>query len=241
MYLKVKGITKRYEKESVLNELFMELGEHRMLSILGRSGSGKTTLLKVIAGLEQPDAGEVWLNGQYLNDTPPNRRNIVYLYQEPLLFPHLRVFDNVAFGLRLRKAPEKAVREQTQRMLAELGLEDQEQKMPGQLSGGQRQRVAFGRALIVNPRVLLLDEPFGALDAGTREQMQQLLKRMAADHRITGLFVTHDIKEALLMGDEIAMIRDGRLKHYKDKNSFVRDADTGARRELEFWKKYIQP
>ncbi|MCF8243788.1 MAG: ABC transporter ATP-binding protein [Saprospiraceae bacterium] len=235
MYLKINHISKTFGKEQVLQDLSFTLEAHRMLSILGRSGSGKTTLLKIIAGLEMPDSGTVELNGKTMNEVPAHLRNIVYLYQEPLLFPHLNAFENVAFGLRLRKLPETDIHQKTTEMLESLELGDQSKKMPGQLSGGQRQRVAFGRALIVEPQVLLLDEPFGALDTETRSAMQQLLKRMVATFKITTLFVTHDLKEALLMGDEMALMQGGILKKYETKAAFVQDARTGVGEEVAFW------
>jgi putrescine transport system ATP-binding protein len=236
MYLRVDHISKSYGAEQVLDQCTLQLAQHRTLSILGRSSSGKTTLLKIMAGLEQPDAGEVLLEGRRMNAVPPHQRNIVYLYQEPLLFPHLDVFENLAFGLRLRQLPGPEVRERVEQLLMELELTDHARKAPGQLSGGQRQRVAFGRALIINPRVLLLDEPFGALDALTRTGMQQLFKRMAREYAITALFVTHDLKEALLMGDEIAVMDRGKLRTYSSKRAFIADPGTGVGEEIAFWE-----
>ena len=236
MFLEAKNINKGFGAEKVLDDLSLQLAEHEMLSILGRSGSGKTTLLKILAGLESPDEGEIVLEGQDMRPLPPNRRNIVYLYQEPLLFPHLNVFENVAFGLRLRKTQEGVVRKRVGEMLANLELPEQARKMPHQLSGGQRQRVAFGRALIINPKVLLLDEPFGALDAETRASMQQLLKRMAKAFAITALFVTHGLKEALIMGDRIGLMEQGKLKVYETKKAFINDTGTGVQAEADFWR-----
>lgn len=236
MFLEAIDIKKTYGPEAVLRELSFQLAEHEMLSILGRSGSGKTTLLKILAGLETPDGGRVLLRGQDMGPVPPNRRNMVYLYQEPLLFPHLDVFENVAFGLRLRKLPAADVRKRVMEMLDNLELPEQARKMPHQLSGGQKQRVAFGRALIINPRVLLLDEPFGALDSETRASMQELLKRIAETFAITALFVTHSLKEALIMGDRIGLMQEGRLKVYDSKKDFIADADTGVQEELAFWR-----
>ncbi|HRF37464.1 MAG TPA: ABC transporter ATP-binding protein [Saprospiraceae bacterium] len=235
MFLQVSNLSKTFGKEQVLRNLSFALDAHRMMSVLGRSGSGKTTLLKIIAGLESPDNGRVELEGKAMNETPAHLRNIVYLYQEPLLFPHLNAFENIAFGLRLRKWTEADIRQKTETMLDHLELNGQAKKMPAQLSGGQRQRVAFGRALIVEPKVLLLDEPFGALDTETRTAMQQLLKRMVAGSQITTIFVTHDLKEALLMGDEIALMQDGLLKKYETKADFVQDARTGVQEEIGFW------
>ena len=236
MFLEAIDIRKSFGTEKVLHNMNLRLAEHEMLSILGRSGSGKTTLLKILAGLELPDGGRVLLEGKDMGRVPPNRRDMVYLYQEPLLFPHLNVFENVAFGLRLRRVPEQDIRKRVQEMLDNLELPEQSRKMPQQLSGGQRQRVAFGRALIINPKVLLLDEPFGALDAETRASMQQLLKRIAEDFSITALFVTHALKEALLMGDRIGLMQEGKLKVYDNKKAFIDDADTGVQDELAFWR-----
>lgn len=235
MFLQVSNLYKTFGKEQVLRNLSFTLDAHRMMSVLGRSGSGKTTLLKIIAGLEPPDSGRIELDGKAMNEMPAHLRNIVYLYQEPLLFPHLNAFENIAFGLRLRKWTEADIRQKTEAMLDHLELKGQAKKMPSQLSGGQRQRVAFGRALIVEPKVLLLDEPFGALDTETRTAMQQLLKRMVAGSQITTIFVTHDLKEALLMGDEIALMQDGLLKKYETKADFVQDARTGVQEEIDFW------
>jgi ABC-type sulfate/molybdate transport systems ATPase subunit len=157
-------------------------------------------LLRVIAGLEVADAGRVRLAGRDIGQLSPQQRQSLYLYQEALLFPHLDVLENIAFGLRLRRCPQRELRAICSELLAQLELEGLEQRMPEQLSGGQRQRVAFGRALAVRPQ-LLLDEPFGSLDAQTRSSMQMLFQRVAAQYGMTTVFVTHDIQEALRVGD----------------------------------------
>ena len=236
MFLEVRHVDKSFGKEQVLQACSLTLEEHQTMSILGRSGSGKTTLLKIIAGLETKDDGELILAGKDLALVPANQRNIVYLYQEPLLFPHLNVFENIAFGLRLRKEAEAVVQERVKEMLQALEMEEHTDKAPHQLSGGQRQRVAFGRALIINPKVLLLDEPFGALDTVTRTTMQALFQRVAQTYAITALFVTHDLKEALLMGDRIALMDQGRMQHFESKQSFIEDASTGVADEIAFWR-----
>ena len=215
-----------------------QLAEHEVLSVLGKSGSGKTTLLKILAGLEQEDSGEITLSRKRMNNTPPNKRNIVYLYQEPLLFPHLNIEENVAFGLRIRKHPKRQINTNVAEMLEEIGLSEHAKKMPHQLSGGQRQRVSFARALVINPKVLLLDEPFGALDAETRTQMQQLFKRVSAKYSLTSLFITHDLKEALIMGDHIGKIEKGVFKKYESQEEFYNDETSGVRQEAEFWKQF---
>ncbi len=235
MFLEVKNIVKSFNDEHVVKELNFSLDAHKTLSILGKSGCGKTTMLKTIGGLVTPDSGSVFLNGEDITQKKPEKRNIVYLYQEDLLFPHLNAFENIAFGLRLKKTPKAEVEEKVKHMIASLELEGQDKKMPNQLSGGQRQRVSFGRAIITNPSLLLLDEPFGSLDAGTRHRMQDFFKKLTQEYKITSLFVTHDLKEAVLMGDEIGFMKEGILKVYKDKKDFINDPNTGVLNEIQFW------
>jgi ABC-type sugar transport system ATPase subunit len=238
MLLKVEHLSKSFHSDAVLRDLSFALEEHRTLSIVGRSGCGKTTLLKVIAGLIESESGQVLIQDKAINNVPPHKRNIVYLYQETLLFPHLNVFENIAFGLRLRKSPENLIVEKTNEMIQSLQLRDHAGKMPHQLSGGQKQRVNFGRALIVNPLLLLLDEPFGNLDADTRASMQNFFRQVAENFKITSIFVTHDLKEAILMGDHIALMENGTLEVFEDVQQFVGDPKTGVRREIEFWGKF---
>lgn len=233
-----EGLNKRYGAEQVLQNVSFSLAERETLSVLGRSGSGKTTLLRILAGLESAEEGEILLKGQRINELAAKDRGIVYLYQEALLFPHLNVFDNLAFGLRLRRTPSSDIKNRVGEMLTRLELEDQQKKMPHQLSGGQKQRVSFGRALAINPRVLLLDEPFGALDVETRSSMQAFLKEVSQAYQITAMFVTHDLKEALLMGDRVGYMREGKLEIYPSKADFVADPRTEAQSEIAFWKDY---
>lgn len=219
-----------------MTNVSFEVAPGTTFAILGRSGCGKTTLLKIVAGLIQADSGDIVQAGKLHNALPPQQRNAVYLYQEALLFPHLNVRENLAFGLRIRRCAEGEIRQKVDAMLSQLGLEAQGQRMPHQLSGGQKQRVAFGRALIIRPQVLLLDEPFGALDVETRTQMQQFYRQMAAEHGITGVFVTHDLKEALLVGHRWGYLEEGLLDTYADRQAFMADARTGIPKEIEFWK-----
>jgi len=234
--IEVRHISKAFSGVPVLTDLSFDLPTGQTLAILGRSGCGKTTLLKIVAGLLDADSGSIHIGGRNVEHEPPQQRGAVYLYQEPLLFPHLNVFENAAFGLRLRRETEPNVRERTARMLEHLDLSAHAGKMSGQLSGGQRQRAAFGRALITNPSVLLLDEPFGNLDVETRAEMQQLFKKMAAKYRITAVFVTHDLKEAVLMGDRLAFMENGQLWVFEHLDDFVRDPRTGMQAEMAFWK-----
>jgi ABC-type sugar transport system ATPase subunit len=236
MFLEVENIIKKFHNELVIKDLSFALDEHKTLSILGQSGCGKTTMLKIIAGLVKADSGQIILNGKNIDQEIPEQRNIVYIYQEDLLFPHLNVFENIAFGLRIKKVSKGEITDKVDKMIESLELVGQRNKMPHQLSGGQRQRVSFGRAVIINPALLLLDEPFGSLDAGTRQRMQVLFKKLANQFNITSLFVTHDLKEAILMGDEIAYMRSGQFKLYRDKNEFINDIDTGVQSEIKFWK-----
>lgn len=235
--LTVEKLTLGFGDEAVLRELSFTVQAQETLAILGRSGCGKTTLLKCLAGLQAPDTGDIFLSGKSILKQKPQERGIVYLYQEALLFPHLNVFENVAFGLRLRRETEASVREQTGRLLEHLDLATQAGKMPHQLSGGQKQRAAFGRALIINPRILLLDEPFGNLDVETRASMQQLFRRVAAEYHITAVLVTHDLKEAVLMGTRLAYMENGRLDLFDKLDAFVADPRTGMKQEIDFWKK----
>ncbi|NAS31644.1 ATP-binding cassette domain-containing protein [Flavobacteriaceae bacterium R38] len=236
-YLKIQHISKTFKNEPVLNDISFSLEKSKVLSILGKSGSGKTTLLKIIAGLIKEDTGKVILEGKSISKMPPNHRNIVYLYQEPLLFPHLNVFENIAFGLRLKNLPKMIINEQVTTMLSNINMEAHANKMPGELSGGQKQRVAFGRAIIIEPKVLLLDEPFGALDSETRDQMQILFKDLQQKKAITALFITHDLKESLIMGDQLGVITEKKLTLYASKQDFIDDESTGSKKEMDFWEK----
>jgi ABC-type Fe3+/spermidine/putrescine transport system ATPase subunit len=235
MFAEIKNIAKSYNSKAVLTDVSVSINHQETLSILGKSGCGKSTLLKIIAGIEKQDTGKIILTGNDISNKNPEERNIVYLFQEPLLFPHLNVFENIAFGLRIRKINSAEIKQKVAAMLESLGLTAHNLKMPHQLSGGQKQRVAFGRALIINPPLILLDEPFSSLDTEIRNQMQELYKKVAAEFKITALFVTHDIKEALMMGNRIAYMENGLLKTYASKNDFINDEITGAKKEIAFW------
>jgi ABC-type Fe3+/spermidine/putrescine transport system ATPase subunit len=240
-FLAVSGLRKSFGSESVLQDVAFTLAEGHTLSVLGPSGCGKTTLLKTLAGLHAPDGGTIHRRGEDITTLPVERRDIVYLYQEPLLFPHLSVFDNLAFGLRLRKVEGNEIRRRVTQLLESLGLQGHRDKAPHLLSGGQRQRVSFGRALIVNPSLLLLDEPFSSLDAESRAQMQALFQRVSTEYAITAIFVTHDLKEALLVGDAFASIRRGRLRTYTSRQEFIDDPESGIRQEAGFWRSLEAP
>ena len=236
MFLEVAGLFSAFQGETVLSGVDLSVGRGGALCVVGRSGAGKTTLLKTIAGLLSPEAGSIRLDGREITELPAERRGIVYLYQEALLFPHLTVLENIAFGLRLRKTPQAEVARSVGALIDELELQGHEGKMPHQLSGGQRQRVAFGRALIVGPALLLLDEPFSSLDSEARAVMQQLYKRIARQHGMTSIFVTHSIKEALLMGETIASLEGGRARSFASLTEFIAAPESGVAGEVAFWK-----
>jgi len=233
--LEIRNLSKTFGKEEVLSEMSFDLPLQSVLSILGRSGSGKTTLLKIVAGLEEPSSGDIFWKGKRMNDIAANKRKIVYLYQEALLFPHLDIFENIAFGLRLTKEKEAVIKEKAGRILESLGLSEQARKFPHQLSGGQKQRVSFGRALIINPPLMLLDEPFGALDVETRRQMQDLFLKIVDEFEMTAIFVTHDLKEAISIGHKIGHLKKGKLSIYEELSDFLEDPSTEAGSEIAFW------
>ena len=237
MFLRIEHLKKSFGSENILQDLSFGVNVHETLAILGKSGCGKTTLLKTIAGLTASDGGDIFLEDKRLNNIKPQERGVVYLYQEALLFPHLNVFENVAFGLKLKEKNATIINALTEKMLDDLELSEQKNKMPHQLSGGQKQRVAFGRALIIHPKLLLLDEPFGALDTETRASMQVLFKKVVHKNKITSVFVTHDLKEAVLMGDKLAYMERGDLKIYPTLSEFIADEKTGMKGEIDFWRK----
>jgi len=234
--LKSSALRYNYSNGPELSFPDFEVAKDDRLLIIGKSGSGKTTLLKVLAGLHEGYTGSIHVDGKPIDHLPPQKRGVVYLYQEALLFPHLTVQQNVAFGLELRNETSTAADAAVAQMLADLQLTDHGDKYPAQLSGGQQQRVAFGRAAIIHPAILLLDEPFASLDFDTRHEMQQLFKRIVSAQDITTLFVTHDAKEALRVGDRFAHMAGGRLTVYPDRQAFIRDDASGVQSELAFWQ-----
>lgn len=238
--IEIEKLSKRYAKEEVLRSMSFDLLPENTLSVLGKSGCGKTTLLKVLAGLEQADGGSFRVAGEEMLILPSRQRGVVYLSQEPLLFPHLNVFENLAYGLHIRKEKPQLIKQQVELMLDQLALRGHKSKMPEMLSGGQKQRVAFGRAMVINPRIMLLDEPFASLDPSMRMEMQNLFIAMQKRFKITSIFVTHDLKEALIMGHTLGRIENGQMKVYPSRKEFIREAASGVYEEAEFWNKLIQ-
>ena len=211
-FLEFRGVSKRFGEVRAVDDVTLEIRKGEIFSLLGPSGCGKTTMLRVAAGFEAPDAGRVFLDGRDITDLPPNKRPLNTVFQSYALFPHLTVRDNIAFGLTVAKRPKKEVRDEVDRMLRLVRLEDQAAKKPDQLSGGQRQRVAVARALVNKPQVLLLDEPLAALDLKLRQQMLIELDTVHDEIGITFLYVTHDQAEAMSLSDRIAVMNGGRIE-----------------------------
>ena len=203
MYVEMKNIYKRYGDFLASDNVSFGIEKGKLVALLGPSGSGKTTLLRMIAGLENPNSGDIFIDGKRVNDIPASKRGIGFVFQNYALFRYMTVFDNVAFGLELQKMPKKQIKERVKELLELTGLSGMEKRYPNQLSGGQRQRVAFARALAPNPQVLLLDEPFAAIDAKVRTELRSWLKEMVEKLGITSIFVTHDQDEAVEVADEI--------------------------------------
>ena len=210
--IRLERVTKRFGDFTAVDDLTLEIPRGEFFSLLGPSGCGKTTTLRMIGGFEEVTSGSIFLGDTDVTDLPPFRRATNTVFQNYALFPHLNVFENIAFGLRRRKAPTNEIRHQVGFMLDLVELPGYELRKPNQLSGGQQQRVALARALVNNPQVLLLDEPLGALDLKLRKQMQVELKRIQGEIGITFIFVTHDQEEAMTMSDRIAVMRHGRIE-----------------------------
>ena len=229
--IELKNVSKSFDGEKVLDNICLDIYDNEFLTLLGPSGCGKTTTLRLIGGFEHPDEGDVVFMGQRINDLPPHRRNVNTVFQKYALFPHLNVYENVAFPLRERKVPKKEIDEKVREMLSLVMLSGFAHRRVTSLSGGQQQRVAIARALIGRPKVLLLDEPLGALDLKLRKDMQQELKKIQKATGITFVFVTHDQEEALTMSDTIVVMSEGRIQqigspteiYNEPKNAFVAD------------------
>ncbi|HFD2044746.1 spermidine/putrescine ABC transporter ATP-binding protein [Clostridium perfringens] len=210
--IELKGITKSYGKDTILDNLSLNIKKNEFLTLLGPSGCGKTTTLKIIAGFETADSGQVVFENNIINDIPPYERQLNTVFQKYALFPHMNVYENIAFGLKLKKMPKDVIDQKVKEMLKLVALEGYENRDIEALSGGQQQRVAIARALVNEPKVLLLDEPLGALDMKLRKGMQIELKRIQQKLGITFIFVTHDQEEALTMSDTIVVMNKGKIQ-----------------------------
>ena len=210
--IRLTDVDKSFDDERVVKKLNLDVEEGEFLTMLGPSGCGKTTTLRMIAGFEVPTSGQIFLEGEDVDDKKPNERNVNTVFQSYALFPHMNVFDNIAFGLVEKKVKKDEIRSRVEEMIKLVQLDGMEKRMPAQMSGGQQQRVAIARALVNRPKVLLLDEPLGALDLKLRKQMQGELKALQRRLGITFIYVTHDQEEALTMSDRIAVMNRGRLE-----------------------------
>jgi spermidine/putrescine transport system ATP-binding protein len=229
--IKLKNISISFDEEQIIDNMNLYIRDKEFITFLGPSGCGKTTTLRIIAGFLQPDSGEVIFDGKVINDVPPHKRQLNTIFQRYALFPHLNVYENIAFGLRLQKTPEKEIKETVTEMLSLVNLKGFERRNISSLSGGQQQRVAIARALAVKPKILLLDEPLGALDLKLRKDMQVELKNIQKRLGITFIYVTHDQEEALSMSDTIVVMNGGKIQqigtpldiYNEPKNAFVAD------------------
>ena len=212
MSIAVRGVTKRFGDFTALDDVSVAIAGGSLTALLGPSGSGKSTLLRVIAGLEEPDEGNVLILGEHATGLPPQKRGVGFVFQHYAAFKHLTVRENVAFGLRIRKRPKNEIRERVDELLELVQLNGLAERYPAQLSGGQRQRMALARALAVEPKVLLLDEPFGALDARVRKELRAWLRRLHEDVHVTTVLVTHDQEEAMDVADRIVLMNEGRIE-----------------------------
>jgi sulfate/thiosulfate transport system ATP-binding protein len=212
MSIEICNITKRFGSFTALDDVSLEIPEGSLTAMLGPSGSGKSTLLRIVAGLERPDSGAVRLSGEDATGLAPQRRDVGFVFQHYAAFKHMTVRDNVAFALTIRKRPKQEIRERVDELLELVQLRGFADRYPSRLSGGQRQRMALARALAAKPRVLLLDEPFGALDARVRAELRSWLRRLHEEVQVTTVFVTHDQEEAMEVADRVAVLDHGRLE-----------------------------
>ena len=212
MYVQLHNISKRFGTCEASNDVNISIEQGKLIALLGPSGSGKTTILRIIAGLETPDAGRISLGGKDVTNIAPSERSIGFVFQNYALFRYMTVFENIAFGLKVQKKSRKEIKARVNELIELTGLSGLEKRYPNQLSGGQKQRVAFARALAPNPQLLLLDEPFAAIDAKVRKELRTWLKSMIAKVGITSIFVTHDQDEAVEVSDEIIIMNEGRIE-----------------------------
>ncbi len=212
MYVEMRHINKTFDGFQASEDVSFGIGKGELAALLGPSGSGKTTILRMIAGLDRPDSGDILINGERVNDIPGSRRGIGFVFQNYALFRYMTVRENIAFGLRVQKKKRAEIDDRVDALLELIAMRDLGKRFPHQLSGGQRQRVAFARALAPDPQLLLLDEPFAAIDAKVRRELRSWLKEMIRSVGITSIFVTHDQEEAMEVADQIVIINAGRIE-----------------------------
>lgn len=233
--LQVQSLSVCLGGQRVLSDVSLSVPRGKTLVVLGESGCGKTTLLRAIAGLVPIQSGLITVGDHHIGALSPEARGTVYLDQEPLLFEHLSVAENIGFAASLRGETQDQIDSQVSDLLTAIDLTTHADKREGQLSGGQRQRVAFARAILARPPVLLLDEPFGSLDGRTRLQMQSLFRVLVDRYSLTSVFVTHDIREALVVGDDFSRMSNGVLSISPSRQAFIDDPDSGVASEVRFW------
>ncbi len=210
--VQLRGVYKRFGKVVAVEKTDLDIDEGSLVTLLGPSGCGKTTILRMIAGLEMPTEGDIYIQGKRVNDIPIHKRNLGMIFQNYALFPHKTIFDNVAFGLKYRNVPKEDIKEKVTQALEMVRLPGVEKRMPSQLSGGQQQRIAMARAIVIEPVVLLMDEPLSALDENLREDMRREIDNLQQMLGVTTVFVTHDQREALSMSDKIVVMKDGLMQ-----------------------------
>lgn len=225
-YVELKGINKTFDDYKASDDVNFNIEKGKLIALLGPSGSGKTTILRMIAGLETADSGDIIINGKVVNDVPASKRGIGFVFQNYALFRYKTVYDNIAFGLKVSKWDKADIRQRVDELIELVGLKGLEKRYPNQLSGGQRQRVAFARALAPNPELLLLDEPFAAIDAKVRQELRSWLREMIDKVGITSIFVTHDQDEAVEVADEIIITNKGRIEQIGTPQEIYREPKT---------------
>ncbi len=208
----IENLTKKFSKNEGVENINLCVKEHELLTLLGPSGCGKTTILRAIGGFNQIDSGRILLDGKEIQDLQPEKRPTGMVFQSYNLWPHMTIYENMAFGMQIRKCPKEQIKKEIQKMMELVRMDGSEKKYPSQLSGGQQQRIAIARALVLKPSLLLLDEPFSALDAKIRGQMREELKRIQREAGLTVMFVTHDQEEAMAISDRIAVMRQGHME-----------------------------
>ena len=226
MYVELKHINKNFGDFQASKDVSFSIEQGSLAALLGPSGSGKTTILRMIAGLETPDSGDIIIDGQRVNDTSPSERGIGFVFQNYALFRYMTVYENIAFGLEVKKAPKAEIKQRVEELIELIGLQGMEKRYPNQLSGGQRQRVAFARALAPNPKLLLLDEPFAAIDAKVRKELRTWLRDMIYQVGITSIFVTHDQDEAVEVADQIIVTNLGRVEQVGTPRAIYKNPQT---------------
>lgn len=225
-YVQMKGVNKSFGSFQASKNINFGIEKGKLVGLLGPSGSGKTTILRMLAGLETADSGDILIDGKVVNDVPASKRGIGFVFQSYALFRYMTIYDNVAFGLKIQKWPKQRIKERVQEMLKLVGLEGLENRYPNQLSGGQRQRIAFARALAPQPQLLLLDEPFAAIDAKVRLELRSWLREMISSVGVTSIFVTHDQDEAIEVADQIIITNQGQIEQIGSPKDIYRTPHT---------------